>query len=404
MKKINLGIIGLGNRGYGLLYYVLLEMDEFNIVALTDTYSDRIEQAQQLCKSKKNIEPKGYESADGLVQDDNVDAVLIASSWETHIPLAIKAMQNNVAVALEVGGSSDLQTLWDLVDTYEKTKTPLMFMENCCYGRLELMTLNMVQNNVLGEIVYAHGAYAHDLRDEITFGKINRHYRLNNYIKRNSENYPTHEIGPIAKILNINNGNRFLSLSSHASKSVGLNKFLENHDKSKLELPNNIKFNQGDIVNTQILCANGELVSIKLDTTLPRYYSREFFVQGTKGLVNEENMSVFLESDIEPDDHFNWSKNFNNVDKYYEKYDHPIWKQYLNNGVRAGHDGMDYLVFKAFADALIEGREMPIDVYDAATWMAITALSEQSLATGSQVQYFPDFTRGKWIYEQDTKI
>ena len=115
-------------------------------------------------------------------------------------------------------------------------------------------------------------------------------------------------------------------------------------------------------------------------------------------------MSVFLESDIEPDDHFNWGKNFNNVDKYYEKYDHPIWKEYLNNGVRAGHDGMDYLVFKAFADALIEGREMPIDVYDAATWMAITALSEQSLATGSQVQYFPDFTRGKWIYEQDTKI
>ena len=313
-------------------------------------------------------------------------------------------MQNNIAVALEVGGSSDLQSLWDLVDTYEKTKTPLMFMENCCYGRLELMTLNMAQNNVLGEIVYAHGAYAHDLRDEITYGKINRHYRLNNYIKRNSENYPTHEIGPIAKILNINNGNRFLSLSSHASKSVGLNNFLENHDKSKLELPNNIKFNQGDIVTTQILCANGELISIKLDTTLPRYYSREFYIQGTKGLVNGENLSVFLESDTSTENHFNWNNNFNNLDKYYEKYEHPIWREYLNNGVRAGHDGMDYLVFKAFADALLEGKKMPIDVYDAATWMAITALSEQSLATGSQVQNFPDFTRGKWIYEQDTII
>ena len=138
MKKINLGIIGLGNRGYGLLYYVLLEMDEFNIVALTDTYSDRIEQAQQLCKSKKNIEPKGYESADDLLQDDNVDAVLIASSWETHIPLAIKAMQNNVAVALEVGGSSDLQTLWDLVDTYEKTKTAFNV-----YGELLLWSIGI---------------------------------------------------------------------------------------------------------------------------------------------------------------------------------------------------------------------------------------------------------------------
>ena len=404
MNKINLGIIGLGNRGYGLLDYILLDMKEFNIIALTDIYPDRIKRAQELCESKQTIIPKGYSSVDELLLDTDIDAVLISSSWETHVPIAIQAMQNNIAVALEVGGSSDLQSLWDLVDTYEKTKTPLMFMENCCYGLLELMTLNMAQNNVLGEIVYAHGAYAHDLRDEITYGKINRHYRLNNYIKRNSENYPTHEIGPIAKILNINNGNRFLNLSSFASKSVGLNHFLEKRDVSKLELPNNINFKQGDIITTQISCANGELVSIKLDTTLPRYYSREFYVQGTKGLVNGENMSVFLESDTSTEDHFNWKNNFNNLDKYYEKYEHPIWRKYLNNGVRAGHDGMDYLVFKAFADALIEGKKMPIDVYDAATWMAITALSEQSLAAGSQVQHFPDFTRGKWIYEQDAII
>lgn len=404
MNKINLGIIGLGNRGYGLLEYILLDMEEFNIVALTDVYPDRIERAQKLCKSKKAINPKGYSTVDELLQTAYLDAVLISSSWETHIPLAIKAMQNNIAVALEVGGSSDLQSLWDLVDTYEKTKTPIMFMENCCYGRLELMTLNMAQNNVLGEIVYAHGAYAHDLRDEITFGKINRHYRLNNYIKRNCENYPTHEIGPIAKILKINNGNRFLSLSSFASKAVGLNHFLGKQDTSKLELPKNIKFNQGDIVTTQISCANGELVSLKLDTSLPRYYSREFYVQGTNGLVNGENMSVFLESDTTNEDHFNWKNNFNNMDKYYEKYDHPIWREYLNNGIRAGHDGMDYLVFKAFADALLEGKDMSIDVYDAATWMAITALSEQSIITGSQVQNFPDFTRGKWIYEKDVLI
>lgn len=404
MNKINLGIIGLGNRGYGLLEYILLDMEEFNIVALTDIYPDRILRAQELCKAKQAINPKGYLTVDELLQDTDIDAVLISSSWETHIPLAIKAMQNNIAVALEVGGSSDLQSLWDLVNTYEKTKTPIMFMENCCYGRLELMVLNMAQNNVLGEIVYAHGAYAHDLRDEITFGKINRHYRLNNYIKRNSENYPTHEIGPIAKILNINNGNRFLSLSSFASKSVGLNHFLEKQDISNLELPNNIKFNQGDIVTTQITCANGELVSIKLDTSLPRYYSREFYVQGTSGLVNGENMSVFLEADTTNEDHFNWKNNFNNLEKYYEKYDHPIWREYLKNGVRAGHDGMDYLVFKAFADALLEGKDMPIDVYDAATWMAITALSEQSLATGSQAQNFPDFTRGKWIYEKGVSI
>ena len=79
---------------------------------------------------------------------------------------------------------------------------------------------------------------------------------------------------------------------------------------------------------------------------------------------------------------------------YYEKYNHRLWKDYHPG--EEGHGGMDYLVFKAFFDALEKGAPMPIDVYDMATWMAITVLSEQSLATGQAVA-FPDFTEGKWI-------
>ena len=41
---------------------------------------------------------------------------------------------------------------------------------------------------------------------------------------------------------------------------------------------------------------------------------------------------------------------------------------------------------------------MPIDVYDMATWMAITPLSEQSIAHGGMPQAIPDFTRGQWMY------
>ena len=63
-----------------------------------------------------------------------------------------------------------------------------------------------------------------------------------------------------------------------------------------------------------------------------------------------------------------------------------------------GHGGMDYLEFKAFFKAVLEGTEMPIDVYDMAAWMAITPLSEQSIAHGGMPQAIPDFTRGKWMY------
>ena len=57
---------------------------------------------------------------------------------------------------------------------------------------------------------------------------------------------------------------------------------------------------------------------------------------------------------------------------------------------------MDAIEFRVFADCLRNGEEFPIDVYDAAAWMSITALSEASVAAGGMPQSDPDFTNGKW--------
>lgn len=135
-----------------------------------------------------------------------------------------------------------------------------------------------------------------------------------------------------------------MTISSHASKSAGLCEYIKNNNNDKLADVRNLQFKQGDIITTTIQCSNGELVTLKLDTTLPRYYSRGFFVQGTKGLVNEDNRSVYLEDDVEKNAHFYWHKYFNNLDEYFEKYEHPVWENYIKEGVKEGHDGMDYLV------------------------------------------------------------
>ncbi|MBK0348703.1 Gfo/Idh/MocA family oxidoreductase [Aerococcaceae bacterium zg-ZJ1578] len=396
MRRLKLGVVGLGQRGFSLLKYELLDMAEYEIVAVCDDYEDRIEAAQQLC-NEKGYFPKGFSNPYDLMHPEIVDCVFIATPWLTHIELSIEALKRHIPVAMEVGGAYDIHELWKLVEVQQETQTPFMFMENCCYGRLELLALNMVEQGVLGELVHLSGGYLHDLRDEISEGYHRRHYRIDEYQKRNAENYPTHEIGPIAKILGINRGNRFVTISSQASKSVGLRDYIVRHDSDeKIKDARSLSFNQADVVVTTLKCANGELVTIKLDTTLPRYYSRGLYIQGTKGLINEENQSVFLEEDTTLRDHFTWKEQFNNLERYYERYEHPIWKNYLTQGVRKGHDGMDYLVFKAFADALINDEPMPIDVYDAATWMAITTLSEQSISLGGQVLPFPDFTLGKW--------
>ena len=140
--------------------------------------------------------------------------VCIFSAWENHIPAAIYAMNCGKQVCTEVGGAYSLEDCWSLVETYERTRIHCMMLENCCYDRNEMMVMRMVREGLFGTIVHCEGGYQHDLREEISFGAENRHYRLRNYQNRNCENYPTHELGPIAKILDINRGNRMLSLSS----------------------------------------------------------------------------------------------------------------------------------------------------------------------------------------------
>ena len=273
-------------------------------------------------------------------------------------------------------------------------------LENCCYGRKELMCLNMAQKGFFGEIVHMDGAYCHDLRGEIADGNIIRHYRLRNYINRNCENYPTHEIGPIARILGINNGNRFLSLSSFSSKAAGLEQFIKDNPEKYADLQNQ-RFNQGDVITTILTCAGGQTVRLTLETTLPRSYSRNFTVHGTKGMYFEDTESVYENGNTEHHKcEWSWKPQWGNAKDYEEEWLHPLWKKYEAEGVKKGHGGMDWLELVDFADSLLEGRPMPINVYDMATWMAITALSEDSIAKGGAPVEFPDFTNGLWLFNE----
>ena len=312
------------------------------------------------------------------------------------MPLAIEAMRAGKITALEVGGAYSVEDCWQLVHTWEETKIPFMFLENCCYGERELLATKLARVGILGEVVYCHGAYCHDLRDEICGGIQNRHYRLRNYLARNCDNYPTHNLGPIARLLNINRGNRMLKLVSMGSKSRGLECYVNEHDE--YEFLRGKHFAQSDIVTTMITCADGSLITLKLDTTLPRAYSREFTVSGTKGIYSERD-NVVLEDGGDFDHNDSIGKCRDSADKYRDLRPQ-IWKDITEEEIKAGHGGMDTLMLRAFFDAVRNGDEMPIDVYDAASWMSITCLTEASIANGSQSIDIPDFTGGRWVMRQ----
>ncbi len=396
MNRIKTAVIGLGCRG-SLLASIIADMEEAEIVCVCDLYEDRQADAAAMIEKKSGRKPRVCTDYHEILHDKTIRAVIIAASWEAHVRIAVDCMRAGKITALEVGGAYRIEDCSLLVQTYEQTKTPFMFLENCCYGKFELLSTALARKGLLGEIVHCHGAYGHDLRAEVLGGNVNRHYRLNNYLKRNCENYPTHELGPIARLLGINRGNRMRSLVSVSSKAAGLTEFSRTPRNPDPSLCGQA-FAQGDIVNTLITCEDGTTISLKLDTTLPRYYSREFTVRGTKGCCLQDIDAVLLDDEgleefFEPLDSV--KKYLGNAAEFSE-YLPDIWKNVEKDRLRCGHGGMDYLMLREFFRAVQAGRPMPIDVYDAAAWMAITPLSEQSIKQGGACIEVPDFTNGRW--------
>ena len=397
-RPLNLGIIGLGGRGHGNCW-LMSTMKDVVIKVVCDRHQDRVDSMIENLKDTVTYHVDGTTCAQDVFNRPDVEAVVIMTDWETHIDLAVQAMEHGKHVAMEVGGACSVHECWRLVRKSQQTGLQCMILENCCYGKNELTLLNMVRQGVLGELVHCQGGYEHDLRDEVGEGDVNRHYRQHNFMNRNGELYPTHELGPIMKYLDINYGNRMLYLTSMSSKAVGLHAWLKEHRADKPELVN-ATFNEGDIVTTLIKCARGETIVLTHDCTLPRPYSRGGRVQGTKGLWMEDNHSIYIEG-VTPQKEGDWSHSWADDEPYMKQYEHPLWTAYENFGIKEGHDGMDYLVFRGFIEALQAGTRVPIDVYDTAAMMCITAMSEQSVAMGSAPVAIPDFTDGKWMLRKD---
>lgn len=406
-EKLKIGLIGVGLRGTNHLDNVLLR-DDVLVTAICDIDSTRISISLNKIEKAGQKKPAVFGNNEydyrNLLNSKNVDAVIISTPWLWHARMAKDAMLAGKYAGLEVSAANTMEECWDLVNIHEQTGTHLMILENVNYRRDIMAILNMVKQNVFGELVHFRCGYQHDLRfvklndgksaygKGVEFGEkgiSESVWRTQHSLMTNADVYPTHGLGPIAAMCNINRGNRFLSLTSNATKSIGLHNYIiknggANHPNAKL------KFKQGDVITTTIETANGETIIVTHDCNLPRPYSLGFRVQGANGLWENDGDRIYIEDHSEP-------HRWDNAQKWLDKYDHPLWQKYGEHALGAGHGGMDFFVINAFIESAKLNIAPPMDAYDAAAWSAITPLSELSIENNGQPQNFPDFTRGNWI-------
>jgi predicted dehydrogenase len=405
---LRLALVGTGLRGQNHLE-LLLRRNDVVVTAICDIDARMLADAKALVDKSGKAQPKVYTGNPQVWKDllakEKLDGIFIATPWEWHAPMVLGALQSGIKyIATEVVLGISLEDHWKVVREAEKQKAQVMMLENVCYRRDVMAVLNMVRQGLFGELIHVQGGYQHDLREVkfndgthpyghgVEFGEkgfSEAKWRTQHSVDRNGDLYPTHGIGPLAHCLNINRGNRFVRIGAFATKARGLH----NHvvKQGGASHPNaRVNFQLGDVVTTQLSCANGETILLQHDTNLPRPYSLGFRVQGTEGIWMDVNKSLYLEGKTAK------AHQWEAAAPWLEKYDHPLWARWSKDTAGAGHGGMDFFVVHAFVEAAKAGAPTPMDVYDAAAWSAITPLSEESIRKGNQTLAFPDFTAGAW--------
>lgn len=394
LDKVRIGFVGLGNRGPGAVDR-MSKIEGVEIKALCDLRPERISHVKERIKDTSH-EPAIYTGSEDawkeMCEREDLDLIYIATPWYLHTPMAVYAMEQGKHAATEVPAAITLDECWQLVEVSEKTRKHCMMLENTCYDFFELLTLNLARQGFFGEIIHGEGAYIHDILDG-NFSKTKYYdmWRLKQNM-RNGSLYPTHGLGPVAQIMNINRGDRMDYLVSVSSRDFMMGK------KAKALAAEDAFYQQfvgknfrGNMNNTTIKTNQGRTILLQHDVSSPRPYSRLHTISGTEAFAQKYPLPGKISMG-----HEGWLTE-DAMQTLEEKYQPPIVKKIGELAKQiGGHGGMDFLMDWRMIDCLRNGIPLDMDVYDAAAWSSIGPLSEWSVANRSGAIDVPDFTRGAW--------
>ncbi len=402
IETVRVGFIGLGMRGPGAVSR-FTHIPGIEIVALCDLHPERVGKTQTLLEKASLPAAADYSGAEEswkeLCQRDDIDLVYIATDWKRHADMMIYAMEQGKHVACEVPAAMTMEEIWAVINTAERTQKHCMMLENCVYDFFELTTLNMAQKGVFGELLYAEGAYIHQLED--FWNSYEGDWRLEYNKNHRGDVYATHGMGPACQLLDIHRGDKMNYLVSVDSKAVSIPNYIKEVRGEDVG-----DFKNGQHTMTMIKTEKEKTIHIQHDVASPRPYSRMYQVAGTKGFANKyPNEGYAIQaSQIEGDltaNHENLSAHSYVSDEVkkelMEKYKHPIHIELEEQAKKVGgHGGMDFIMDYRLIYCLRNGLPLDMDVYDLAEWCCLAPLTAMSLDNHSAPVEIPDFTRGNW--------
>jgi hypothetical protein len=396
IDKVRIGIIGLGNRGPSHLE-TMRRIEGVEIRALCDLRPERTVAANKRLEGTPHKPTLYWGDKDAwmnLCEQNDVDLVIVTTPYYMHAGMAVYAMQHGKHVATEVPAAATIEECWKLVETAEQTRKHCMMLENYAYNFFQLLTLNMARQGFFGEIVHGDCAYnTSKMANNFSKSMYWDLWWLKLYGSKRGNIYPTHGLGPVCQIMNVNRGDRLDYLVSMESNDFMMRAKAEelaaNDDFFK---PFAAKNYRGNMNTTIIRTVKGRTIMLQHDATSPRGpHTMIHGITGTKGMALEYPLPPRISKDLN-----GWVSQ-REYDALVKQFTPTILTRMgdLTQKI-GGHGGGDLLECWRLVDCLRNGLPLDQDVYDAAAWSSIVPLSAWSVLNRSNSIDVPDFTAGAW--------
>ena len=323
---------------------------------------------------------KTYRVFEDMLESD-IDAVVIATPMQCHVPQALSALEAGKHVMSEVTAGVTMDELWWLIEWVEKYKKVYMMAENYCYIPENQIIENMVRQGLFGEVYFGEGEYLHDIRELAVYPSGKYSWRKFWQLGKRGAFYPTHSLGPVMKWFA---GDRIKYVSCFGTG-----------------WHTDPQFRQEDTSLTLCQLESGKLIKIRLDCISKRPHNLTYYsLQGTKGCYEAarglgDKPKIWLADFAGKDEEYpQWRP----LSDFYE-YLPERYKTATEEQKSAGHWGGDFFIVQDFVDAVIKGVKPAVDVYEACEWTAVGLLSELSVMNGGKAMEVPDFRRAAKSYK-----
>lgn len=361
MKKIRLGVVGLGHRGRSMFKRSANSFDYIIPAAACDIKPSNWYETQWLSDkpfSEYFPETQFYESYDEMLEKANLDVVIVETGADIHAEFCAKALEKNINVLTDIPVVANLKEAEMLWQAEQNSRAMISVGANPNEQKFTCLLKDFYKKGLLGNPYYMEAEYIHwnlpESKEAIHLNENGDWRKLLSPIR-----YCTHSLGPLLTILKEDLRKVCCFGSGQHADEIYTDK-------------------RDDMGCAMFQTDSGVIVKfMKNGRCRARIGHHNYRIFGTEGYM--ERIDRFDKPVIR----YNSMKELDTeLKEIGGEFMPPL---YAGNPKATGHGGMDYALLDHFFDAVLKGKPAPISLKEGLAMTLPEIYAEESAKRGGEI-------------------